>query len=68
MSTVPHNNANVTVTAHQSHWYDVLERVLLTIGQTNNVLAKFVPASVEQGITIATTLGPAVIESAKGNN
>ena len=59
MSTVP-NQTNVTVTAHQSHWYTILMAIFHSITASNPIFATFIPAPVEAGIQIATTLGPVV--------
>ena len=50
----------VTVTAHRSHWGDILKAIFAAISAANPILATFVPAPVEAGIQIATTLEPTV--------
>lgn len=50
----------VKVTAHPSHWFTILQAILQIVSQSNPILATFVPAPVEAGIQIATTLGPIV--------
>lgn len=50
----------ITVTAHQSHWYDVLASIFQGLSAANPFLISFIPAPIEAGIQIATTLEPVV--------
>lgn len=54
----------VTITAHQSHWYDIVAAILKAVSAANPILATFVPAPIEAGIQIATSVGPAVLQAA----
>lgn len=50
----------VTVTAHQSHWYDIFSRVLAATNAANPILATILPAPVEAGIQVVTSVAPIV--------
>lgn len=60
MSTVQ-NQQKITITAHQSHWWDVLGTILKVIGTVNPVLAVFLPAPIEAGIQVAIDMVPVVV-------
>jgi len=51
---------HVTIQAHQTHWYDIVNIILKAAAAANPIIATIIPAPVEAGITIATTLGPVV--------
>jgi hypothetical protein len=60
MSTVPAPQ-NITVTAHPSKWASILLAILQAAAAANQIIATFLPAPVEAGIVVATTLGPVVV-------
>lgn len=58
----------ITVTAHTTHWYDVLAKIFAAIGAGNPFLLSFIPAPIEAGIQIATTLEPIIVGTIQGMN
>ncbi len=71
MSTVPSatQTTTMTVTAHHSNWFTIIQAILQAVTVTNPIIAQFIPAPVEAGIQVATVLGPVVagtVEAATG--
>jgi hypothetical protein len=52
--------AGITITAHPSHWYDILTAIFKALGAANPAIATIIPAPVEGAIQIALTAGPVV--------
>jgi hypothetical protein len=50
----------ITVKAHQSHWYDIFTLILKATQAANPILATIIPAPIEAGIMLGTTLAPVV--------
>jgi hypothetical protein len=52
--------AQITFTAHQTHWYDILRIVMLAVANENPIIATLVPAPIEAGIQIAIAEAPVI--------
>lgn len=61
MDTITTPTQKITVTAHKSHWYDVIAAILQGINAANPFIVSFLPAPIEAGIQIATVLEPIVV-------
>jgi hypothetical protein len=53
----------LTVTAHPSHWHDILSAILKAVSAVNPIIATFIPAPVEKGIQISTAVAPTVLDA-----
>jgi hypothetical protein len=66
-ATVQQTQTQLTVTAHPSHWHDVLTAILKAVSAVNPIIATFIPAPVEEGIQISTAVVPTVLNAIEAN-